>query len=94
VVGSFKDIDLNSKVTLYEALKRKAFKVIGEVSPDATWVTTEGMEFEEDEWRFAWWNKFAKRITTPYSNGDEYTNYGEGAYIKMIQIKGPCGHFH
>jgi hypothetical protein len=47
--------------------KTKCFKVIGEISPDATWVT-EGMEFEEAE---------VKRIAIGISNpiGSKYHIY-------------------
>lgn len=62
-----------------------AFKVIGEISPKAIWVK-EGDEFEEDQIRKSWLNKFAKKFSL--------NPYPVDAYIEMYQIKGQCGYFH
>lgn len=73
-------------------------KVIGEISPDATWVK-EGDEFDETNWRFKWYNNEGKFFTRhEYHPSDEFTNLGEGhkdgTYSLFIQILGPCKHFH
>lgn len=62
-------------------------KVIGEISPEATWIT-EGDEFNEDNVRFA--------IYQPHEEDgwDSYEKWLESPWQKNIQIKGPCGHFH
>lgn len=75
------------------------FKVIGEISPEATWVN-EGDEFEEGDYRIRWYSLRAQRFTPhgDYEPSDEYTNLGEGRKYghttTYVQIKGPCGHFH
>ena len=65
------------------------FKVIGEISPDATWVK-EGDEFDEEDIRFA--------FSIPYEDYDwaTYDEWKENKhdYWKTIQIKGPCGYLH
>jgi hypothetical protein len=81
----------------YYYAKQDSFKVIGEVSPDATWVK-EGDEFEqldifadkrqsfEDWWRD---NGTSKADKMSKRTLDKYNKSG-----KYIRIKGPCGHFH
>lgn len=65
---------------------KTAFKVIGEISPEATWVT-ENQEFNKTEVRKAWLNKFTKKFSLN-PNPIE-------AYIEMWQIKCPtCKKFH
>jgi hypothetical protein len=79
--------------------KSNSFKVIGEISVDATWVE-EGNVFEENEVKF-------KRDSYTIFSGDYAETFviSEDEYIKQkldpyktirkyIEIKGPCGHFH
>lgn len=61
----------------------KLFKVIGEISPEATWVK-EGNEFDEDDWQFVVYEIDA-RIELPKYPIPRFAN---------LEIKGPCGHFH
>lgn len=74
------------------------FKVVGEISPEATWVK-EGDEFDEDDFRKRWYSVRRETfLPHTYMDADEYTNLGEerraGNLKIFIQIKGPCGHFH
>lgn len=55
------------------------FSVIGEISPEATWIT-EGMELTEDQ------IKIISRINP--ENGEEMFEWD------VVQVKGPCGFFH
>jgi hypothetical protein len=84
-----------------ETLKEKgAFQVIGEISPDATWVK-EGDEFDEDEVQRQIYNDSG--VDFPWENYDEDSGVWDENYwnseevseeFKRVQIKGPCGHFH
>lgn len=80
------------------------FKVVGEISPEATWVK-EGDEFDEDEVQF-------KLIYEQDYEDDSIEIVSEEEWLKaklkdklkmfnfitlyekIIEIKGPCGHFH
>lgn len=79
-VCNFIDVHDNSE---FGVLAKDAIKVIGEISPDATWVK-EGDEFDEDEW-IGWNNMY---------NQSHDKKFHEGVLYKDIRIKGPCGHFH
>jgi len=72
------------------------FKVIGEISTEAIWVT-EGMEFDEDEVEI-WWYNILKDKFTPhkYEPSDEYTDLVDNpALEKRPRIKCPtCKMFH
>jgi hypothetical protein len=87
----------------------KPYKVIGEISPDATWVK-EGDEFEEHEIKQesltfnlplnSDLERTAEERTRAMFNVDSYTStVSEGVAkvevtFKEFKIKGPCGHFH
>ncbi len=58
-------------------------KVMGEISPEATWVK-EGQEFDEDDWQFAVYD-FDERRELPKNPIPKFAN---------LEIKGPCEHFH
>lgn len=66
-------------------------KVIGEISPDATWVK-EGDEFEEDGWGL--------RMRAGLKSGSievdkkHLNRFREKGIVSYCSIKGPCGHFH
>jgi len=81
-----------------EALKEKrAFKVIGEISPEATYVK-EGDEFEakdlqypEEYWPATPSNDGAHTKKYPFTISDEQPY----DHIQLVvQVKGPCGHYH
>jgi hypothetical protein len=64
----------------------QAFKVIGEISPEAIWVK-EGDEFDEDEVHVVGENSWGERQSIDlYKETDNPKIYCE--------IKGPCGYFH
>jgi len=63
-------------------------KVIGEISPEATWVK-EGDEFDEDEWRFVVYDFDITPIILPKNR-----KYDKKKDVFNLEIKGPCGHFH
>lgn len=87
-----------------EIASGKYIKVIGEISPEATWVK-EGDEFDEDEVQF-------KLIYEQDYEDDSIEIVSEEEWLKaklkdklkmfnfitlyekIIEIKGPCGHFH
>jgi hypothetical protein len=59
----------------------QGYKVIGEISPDATWVK-EGDEFTEEE------------LSYKYDGAYLHLTHWMPDVLKIIGIKGPCGHFH
>ena len=65
------------------------FKVIGEISLEATWVK-EGDEFDEDDWRITA-TVFGDYVELEKSALND-TNLDRSGL--KIEIKGPCGHFH
>lgn len=74
------DFDYSSYVDKHHHYKKESvYKVIGEISPEATWVT-EGMEFEEDEIFRCFVHENVSKLSDPMK--------------REVQIKGPCGHFH
>lgn len=79
-------------------LENNPFKVIGPISPKATWVK-EGDEFEEDQVQEWFWHKNQKAFM--FRADEEWVPkfleiskdkdwYERGHYM----IKGPCGYFH
>jgi hypothetical protein len=64
------------------------YKVIGEISPEAVWVT-EGMEFDEDDLVF-------KRVDRENGGGWKYVEVEDTAgFPTIVEIKNPsCKHFH
>ncbi len=60
--------------------KNKAFKVIGEISREATWVK-EGDEFDKDEIYLS-------------GHGPNWNDETPLSGKSIAFIKGPCGHFH
>lgn len=73
-------------ISLKEGVGKDLFKVIGPISPEATWVK-EGDEFEEES---------IKRYTLlPPNHLTIYLQQNERlGYPTFLKIKGPCGHFH
>lgn len=59
------------------------FKVIGEISTDATWVK-EGDEFDEEKLRYI----YTPEIKPSMCEVDAIPER------EIVYIKGPCGHFH
>jgi len=72
-------MDFSAKYESIQMLKG-AFKVIGEISPDALSFVTEGDEFDEEE------------IVVSRKPMKKYIE--NNPYCKIVNIKGPCGHFH
>ena len=68
------------------------FKVIGEISPEATWVK-EGDEFEEEDVK-CYKHLILKDGSTLCSHTEEEDMSPRCEYANVYQIKGPCGHFH
>jgi len=77
--------DIVDKLDVKLGKEAGAFKVIGEISPEATWVK-EGDEFNENEIQ-----RYAKleHGIAPWIKDREKVGYE-----CIVQIKGPCGHFH
>lgn len=71
------DTQQNDELVITDSM----FKVIGEISPEATWVK-EGDEFNDDEVCIIYLN--------PPIEGVVYAN----KIRQFMGIKGPCGHFH
>lgn len=69
-------------------LKERYYRVIGEISPEATWVK-EGDEFDEDDWRYV-----ANIWDGAANNAILNKNHAPFPDPYYVQIKGPCGHFH
>jgi hypothetical protein len=73
--------------------------VIGEISPEATWVT-EGMEFDENELQVFVWDGYEENHEEFMTfNKEKYEEtqrfqFGDDDSYFLIQVKGPCGHFH
>jgi hypothetical protein len=78
-----------------------AVKIVGEISPEATWVK-EGNEFDEEEVQECWlWNHSTGSIVLRKHEGSEIDKriikkeHGDQIEFKTgYLIKGPCGHFH
>jgi hypothetical protein len=92
--GEWFDVTVSDPTKLIDT-----YKVIGEISPEATWVK-EGDEFDEDEWRERYWDTEVNRFLNwkVETVDDENTNIvnalKEGILKKLVELKGPCGHFH
>lgn len=69
-------------------VKPSDFKVIGEISPEATWVK-EGDEFDEEDWRFVTYADDINPILL-----DKTKQWDRKKYPVNLEIKDPCGHFH
>ena len=67
----------------------ETFKVIGEISPEATYVK-EGDEFDEEEIEL--WTGFGHFRKIERNNPDYYLHAKEKGSI--FKILGPCKHFH
>jgi hypothetical protein len=67
------------------------YKVIGEISSEATWVK-EGDEFDEYRWIYY----PGEDMETEYITQEQKDSLGKAKnqYINEIALKGPCGHFH
>lgn len=91
-----------------QALESGLYKVIGEISPEATWVK-EGDEFDEEDVQIKYHTiheclcqkslGYEDEACSHYSGGTN--KYVDGCYRKEklstsyeIKVKGQCGHFH
>lgn len=86
---------------------RDPYKIIGEVSPEATWVKN-GDVFDEIKYycinidAFGEWDsyifseeEFKKRDMKPLpKDASIFGNSPRGMWFRYIKVKGPCGHFH
>jgi hypothetical protein len=91
VIASVGDATASNQVSIH-LVPRGAYKVIGEISPDATWVK-EGDKFEEDE------IKVLGMLKQPMGSHVDWVQFTPTAerkgYTKAVQIKcHNCGHFH
>jgi hypothetical protein len=78
---------INTEEELEEWIEDKAFKVIGEVSPEATWVK-EGMEFEEDNVQILGEDNFGYKYLLEILNPKDVQKV-------IVQIKcSNCKNFH
>ncbi len=82
------EITLKGKAKLGWSSIYLPYKVIGEMSPDATWVK-EGDEFDEDElmWTSIDVNGYDSQSFVAWNDKDSYG-------YEYVGVKGPCGHFH
>ena len=78
----------------------EAFKVIGEISPDAIWVK-EGDEFDDKDlypipYSYnEWYEKFDKQDRGRFESHASINRYNQVPNgWKAYKVKGPCGHFH
>lgn len=69
------------------SLNQFTFKLIGQISPNATWVKA-GDEFEKSEVQY----NIRKELNN-FESGMDWTHC-EYDVIIFFKIKGPCGHFH
>lgn len=83
-------------VRIYQDAKEPAgsrFKIIGEISPEATWVK-KGDEFAEDEvkiYKPLEFSHYEEYFDTEIQDTSERAVYKN---IIRVSIKGACGHFH
>lgn len=70
---------------------KDAYKVIGEISPQATWVK-EGDEWDEDEVRVCGQQILVDKET--FNSDPRSWTEAEYKVVFVGKIKGPCGHFH
>lgn len=100
------DLKESGKVHIHHDGSEPPFKVVGKVSPEATWVK-EGDEFEEHHVRkYIELEIYYADASEQWQTGlriiepeKEYIprkekGYDESITYETIQIKGPCGHFH
>lgn len=86
-------IDHETEVQLFLCLrdiKELDYKVMGPISPAATWVK-EGDEFEENELAVLEWGGSSVR---KHINMVDFSELEVGDKYPKIFIKGPCGHLH
>lgn len=79
---------LNEPLEHYHGLGDIWIKVIGEISPEATWVK-EGDEFDEDEIE-EWTIDTNNKLHPPHG----LSEIQKSNLKKIYKVKGPCGHFH
>lgn len=90
-----KHIDFSKSNTYTGADKPDAFKVIGEVSPDALSYVKEGDEFDEGQVNIILGYPIVTGQEKYYDTEYEcYMQRDVYKYIARCQIKGPCGHYH
>lgn len=92
------DLDENNEPIIAGYQMKSIIKVIGEKSPEATWVK-EGDEFDESEIEAWWWDVNRGWFRYRYEADDELREYirivnKRGDISKIFKLKGPCGHFH
>jgi hypothetical protein len=87
-----KEFEVESSLHFTKLIKTSgSYKVIGEISPEATWVV-EGDEFDEEHIKrnhicYDTWGNTGYCFHCQRSKGCDSEDYN---YL----IKGPCGHFH
>jgi hypothetical protein len=90
VIESVGDATASNQISIH-LIPKGAYKVIGEISPDATWVK-EGDEFSEYRWI---WEP-GEDMDTEYLTDERKAKLPANIrkYINIIAVMGPCGHFH
>lgn len=88
ITGGFAD-DIEFEFKEGQPKRNSAFKIIGEVSKDATWVK-EGDEFDEEDWRWVTYEWDTEIIISK----EKMIGINKKEVPISLQIKGPCGHFH
>lgn len=74
----------------YFYLQSQLFKVIGPISPEATWVK-EGDEFDKTQLLVLEWGGSSIR---KHINMIDFSTLKMGTTYPKIFVKGLCGHFH
>lgn len=86
VDGKVKSDVLSTQEWIDFAKESDCFKIIGEISPDATWVK-EGDKFDENEVQIMGGNQWGELHDLGLYKKSDNVNV-------VCLIKGPCGHFH
>lgn len=85
----------NYNPTTVDILGGYNYRIIGEISPEATWVK-EGDEFDEAEVEEYWFSVRDKTsiVDTKLTNQNNTFKKYPNLFFIAYRIIGPCGHFH
>jgi hypothetical protein len=93
VEGEWKYCDLFHPEEVEEWEKEGAFKVIGEISPDALSYVREGQEFEEGDIQLMFFKGSHAGISGSTERIKELSALADNTELRA-RVKGPCNHFH